>query len=207
MIKYIVNEVPPIGANCYTVYDDSTKNCLIIDLGGDFFKIIEQTKSLGLSVKGVILTHAHFDHVMGAIYCKEHKIPVYISAEDNRLLKGDGNMARAFGFGEFSLTADHILIEGKTQIGGIELTVIKTPGHTVGSICILIEDKLFSGDTLFCSSYGRYDLPTGDFYQLKDSILNKLFALDGTILVLPGHGGKTTIERERKYNPINDNQY
>ena len=205
MIKYIVNEVPPLGANCYTVYDNGTKICLIIDLGGDFLKITSQIKALGLTLKGVLLTHAHFDHALGCEQCKQSKIPVYISKEDGALLRGDGNLARAFGFGNFTLQADGILSEGKTQIGGIDLQVIKTPGHTVGSVCFLIEDKLFSGDTLFCSSYGRYDLPTGDFYQLKNSIKNKLFVLDGNIQVLPGHGGKTTIERERKYNPINDN--
>ncbi|MBQ8726561.1 MAG: MBL fold metallo-hydrolase [Clostridia bacterium] len=205
MIKYIVNEVPPLGANCYTVYDDDTKNCLIIDLGGDFYKIIEQTKSLGLTVKGALLTHAHFDHAMGTVYCKSAGIPVFVSKEDSLLLLGDGNLAKAFGLGEFSLQADGILAEGKTQIGGIDLQVIKTAGHTAGSVCFLIEDKLFSGDTLFCSSYGRYDLPTGNFSDLKNSIINKLFTLNGNIMVLPGHGGKTTIERERKYNPINDN--
>ena len=205
MIKYIVNEVPPLGANCYTVYDDDTKNCLIIDLGGDFYKIIEQTKSLGLTVKGVLLTHAHFDHAMGTVYCQSAGIPVFVSKEDSSLLLGDGNLAKAFGLGEFSLQADGILAEGKTQIGGIDLQVIKTAGHTAGSVCFLIEDKLFSGDTLFCSSYGRYDLPTGNFSDLKNSIINKLFTLNGNIMVLPGHGGKTTIERERKYNPINDN--
>ena len=205
MIKYIVNEVPPLGANCYTVYDDDTKNCLIIDLGGDFYKIIEQTKSLGLTVKGVLLTHAHFDHAMGTVYCQSAGIPVFVSKEDSLLLLGDGNLAKAFGLGEFSLQADGILAEGKTQIGGIDLQVIKTAGHTAGSVCFLIEDKLFSGDTLFCSSYGRYDLPTGNFSDLKNSIINKLFTLNGNIMVLPGHGGKTTIERERKYNPINDN--
>lgn len=205
MIKYIVNEVPPLGANCYTVYDDDTKNCLIIDLGGDFYKIIEQTKSLGLTVKGALLTHAHFDHAMGTVYCQSAGIPVFVSKEDSLLLLGDGNLAKAFGLGEFSLQADGILAEGKTQIGGIDLQVIKTAGHTAGSVCFLIEDKLFSGDTLFCSSYGRYDLPTGNFSDLKNSIINKLFTLNGNIMVLPGHGGKTTIERERKYNPINDN--
>ena len=207
MIKYIVNEVPPLGANCYTVYDDNTKNCLIIDLGGDFLKIIGQINSLGLRLKGVLLTHAHFDHALGVKPCKEHGIPVYISKEDQVLLQSSGNLSSAFGFGEFFYTADCILTEGKTQIGGIDLTVIKTAGHTAGSVCFLIEDKLFSGDTLFCSSYGRYDLPSGNFEELKNSILNKLFALDGKTQVLPGHGGTTTIERERKYNPINDYNY
>ena len=207
MIKYIVNEVPPLGANCYTVYDDNTKNCLIIDLGGDFLKIIGQIKSLGLNLKGVILTHAHFDHSLAVTSCREYGIPVFVSKEDQVLLQGSGNLSAAFGYGEFSYTADYILTEGKMQIGGLDITVIKTAGHTAGSVCFLIEDKLFSGDTLFHSSYGRFDLPSGNFENLKNSILHKLFALDGDIQVLPGHGGKTTIERERKYNPINEYNY
>ena len=106
-----------------------------------------------------------------------------------------------------SFTADCFLREGKNEIGGIMLEVIKTPGHTAGSVCILIEDKLFSGDTLFALSYGRCDLPTGDFTELKNSLLNKIFTLSGEIEVLPGHGGKTTINHERKYNPINEDNY
>ena len=207
MIKYLINQVPPLGANCYTVYDTDSKNCLIIDLGGDFSKILNQANSLGLTVKGVILTHGHFDHVMGAVECSKFKIPVYISCEDAKMIASKTNMAEYFGFGELSFNADVILAEGKNQIGDIPFTVIKTPGHTAGSICILIENMLFSGDTLFALSYGRCDLPTGNFEQLKNSILNKLFTLDGETIVLSGHGGKTTINHERKYNPINEDNY
>ena len=207
MIKYLINQVPPLGANCYTVYDTDSKNCLIIDLGGDFSKILSQASSLGLTVRGVILTHGHFDHVMGAVECGKFKIPVYISSEDAKMLSSKTNMAEYFGFGELSFNADHVLSEGINQIGGISFNVIKTPGHTSGSICILIEDVLFSGDTLFALSYGRCDLPTGNFDQLKNSILNKLFTLDGETVVLSGHGGKTTINHERKYNPINEDNY
>ena len=207
MIKYLVNQVPPLGANCYTVYDAETKNCLIIDLGGDFSKILSQAEKLGLSIKGVVLTHGHFDHVAGATRCKECKIPVYISQEDAKMLSSNTNLSEYAGYGNLSFHADKILQEGKNEIGGIKFEVIKTPGHTAGSICILIEDKLFSGDTLFALSYGRYDFPTGNFEQLKNSIINKLFTLDGDIEVLPGHEGKTTINHERKYNPINEDNY
>ena len=207
MIKYLINQVPPLGANCYTVYDTESKNCLIIDLGGDFSKILGQAQRLGLTVKGVVLTHGHFDHVAGAVHCKEHGIPVYISREDAKMLSSKTNLSEYAGYGQLYFEADKILSEGANEIGGIKFEVIKTPGHTIGSICILIDKILFSGDTLFALSYGRYDFPTGDFSQLKNSIINKLFTLDGQIEVLPGHEGKTTINHERKYNPINEDNY
>ena len=207
MIKYLVNVVPPLGANCYTVYDTDSKNCLIIDLGGDFLKILGQAERLGLSVKGVVLTHGHFDHVAGAVHCKERGIPVYISQEDSKMLSSSSNLSEYAGYGRLSFSADKILREGVNEIGGIEFEVIKTPGHTLGSVCLLFGKTLFSGDTLFALSYGRYDFPTGNFGQLKESIINKLFTLDGEIEVLPGHNGKTTINHERKYNPINEDNY
>ena len=207
MIKYFVNQVSPIGANCYTVYDTETKNCLIIDLGGDFLKIKRQIDENGLTIKGVLLTHGHYDHCMAAIECKNMGIPVFISKEDSEMLKNKSNMAYYSGFGDFYLEVDNFLTEGKNQIGGIEFEVIKTAGHTEGSVCFLIGENLFSGDTLFASTYGRCDLPSGDFSKLKDSIINKLFKLDGSVVVLPGHSVKTTIERERKFNPINEDNY
>lgn len=207
MIKYLVNQVPPLGANCYTVYDTETKNCLIIDLGGHFSTIISQAEKLGFTIKGVLLTHGHFDHVAGAKHCREHGIPVYISQEDSNMLTSYTNMSEYAGYGSLSFTADYILHEGKNQIGSIEFDVIKTPGHTQGSVCLLFGNMLFSGDTLFAMSYGRCDLPTGDFNQLKKSIFEKLFTLDGELEVLPGHEGRTTINHERKYNPINEDNY
>lgn len=207
MIKYLVNQVPPLGANCYTVYDTETKNCLIIDLGGHFSTIISQAEKHGLTIKGVLLTHGHFDHVAGAKHCREHGIPVYISQEDSNMLTSYTNMSEYAGYGSLSFTADNILHEGKNQIGGIEFDVIKTPGHTQGSVCLLFGNMLFSGDTLFAMSYGRCDLPTGDFNQLKKSIFEKLFTLDSELEVLPGHEGRTTINHERKYNPINEDNY
>ena len=207
MIKFLTNQVPPLGANCYTVYDTETKKCLIIDLGGDFSKILSQAEGRGLAVEGVVLTHGHFDHAAGAEKCRERGIPVYISREDSKMLSSPTNMSEYFGFGRLDFNADCILSEGENQIGGIKFRVIKTPGHTAGSVCLLFDRLLFSGDTLFALSYGRCDLPTGNFDELKKSVLRKLFTLDGEIEVYPGHGGRTTINHERKYNPINEDNY
>ena len=207
MIKYLVNEVSPIGANCYTVYDTESKNCLIIDLGGDFSFILGQAKRLGLNVKGVLLTHGHFDHVAGAKECRREGIPVYIGEDDYDMLLDKTNMSEYFGFGYLSFSADHPLKSGNIEIGGIKVEVIKTAGHTKGSVCYLIDDKLYSGDTIFYNSYGRCDLPTGNFTQLKKSITKTVFSLPDDMEILSGHGGKTTVGYERKYNPINEDNY
>lgn len=204
MIKHIKNVIYPFGTNSYTVYDTESKNCLIIDLGGDFSKIIGQAESLGLKVNAVILTHGHIDHIQGIADCKKYNIPVYVSKEDFEMLTNQNNLSTYFGMGQFTCVADFILTEGEIEIGGIKVAVIKTPGHTEGSVSFIIGEKLYSGDTLFANSFGRTDFPTGNFSKLKDSIINKLFALDGNTEVFPGHEGSTTIERERKYNPIND---
>lgn len=207
MIKYLVNVVAPLGANCYTVYDESTKNCLIIDLGGDFPIVMGRIKRMGLNPKAILLTHGHFDHFQGAVYAKEEGIPIYISQQDEALLSSRANLSEPFGYGELYLSADCILKNGKNQIGGFDVEVIPTPGHTAGSVCFLIDGKLYSGDTLFCRSFGRFDFPTGNFNQLKKSITEVLFSLGDEMEVLPGHEGKTTIGYERKYNPINDYNY
>ncbi|MBE5742803.1 MAG: MBL fold metallo-hydrolase [Clostridiales bacterium] len=207
MIKYIVNEVAPLGANCYTVYDTESKNCLIIDLGGDFSFILNQTSRLGLKVKGVVLTHGHFDHSAGAVNCKEMGIPVYVSKDDYGMLQDMTNMSEYFGFGKLSFCADFILPYGETEIGGIKINVLKTSGHTEGSVCLLIDGKLYSGDTIFYNSYGRCDLPTGSFSKLKKSITEVVFSLPDHTEILAGHGEKTTVGYERKYNPINEDNY
>ena len=204
MIKVIRSADGLLGSNSYIVYDDETKNCLIIDLGGDFLQIYGKIKTLGLNLSGVILTHGHYDHVAGCKDCKGKGFKIYSSREDAKMLVSPDNLSSFFGADGFSVEADGILDEGNNKIGGINFKVIKTPGHTSGSICILIENLLFSGDTLFKSSFGRYDFPTGNLQDLKSSIKEKLFLLDGKTVVLPGHGDITTIESEREMNPIND---
>jgi glyoxylase-like metal-dependent hydrolase (beta-lactamase superfamily II) len=207
MIKYVVNEVAPLGANCYTIYDEISKKCLIIDLGGDFSYIMNQARRLGLKVEAVLLTHGHFDHVGGAKYCRENGIPVYVSAGDFNMLTEKTNLSEYFGFGPLSFSADNVLPNGKINIAGIEVEVVPTPGHTKGSVCFLIDGKLFSGDTIFYNSYGRCDLPTGNFINLKKSITEVIFALPDSMEILSGHGEKTTVGYERKYNPINEDNY
>lgn len=203
MIKYIVKNFFIPDSNSYVVYDDETKNCLIIDLGGDFCEVEKIIKQHNLNLKGILLTHAHYDHIAGAIGCVERGIDVYISTGDAQKLSNSDNLHRLFGEPPISVSYTATLSEGKTTIGGIEFEVIETPGHTSGSLCFLFGNLLFSGDTLFCGSFGRYDFPSGDFNLLKKSINEKLFTLSDDIKVLPGHEEPTTIEHEKISNPIN----
>ena len=204
MIKYIKKTFYNYDINSYILYDDESKKCLIIDLGGDFSEISALTDRYGLTVEGVILTHGHYDHIAGARDALDKGVKIFAGEEEYELLKDPiKNVSRLFGKANYGVEITGLLREGRYGICGIDFEVIKTPGHTQGSICILVGDLLFSGDTLFCGSFGRCDLPTGDIAKLKNSITNKLFTLCDGVTVLPGHGDATTIEKERKSNPIN----
>lgn len=165
-------------------------------------RVLDVLKQNGLECKYVLLTHGHFDHVgmcgklfqIGAVICCGEMEKEYIfSAENKQLLGGvhipDFEISRTFRDGE------------KFNLCGIDFTAIHTPGHTAGSMCYLVGDCLFSGDTLFKCSVGRTDLPTGDFTELVSSV-RKLFALDGDIKVYTGHGEDTSLNFERQYNPF-----
>lgn len=207
MIKIIKKPVDPIDANSYTVIDTETKKCLLIDFGADFSRLMKSCGDLGLTVSGAILTHGHFDHAMSGYLAKERGVKVYVPVGDEKMLYSDDNLAEKFGVIAPFYHADEVLNEGETEIGGIKLKVISTPGHTKGSSCFLIDGKLFTGDTLFYGSYGNTSFPGGSFAEIKDSITNKLFKLDGDYEVFPGHGENTHLDYERKYNYINDDNY
>lgn len=203
MIKVIKKAVDPIDANSYTVFDTETKNCLIIDFGADFSKLISVAESLKLNVCGALLTHGHFDHAMSGYLAKDYGVKVYVPEGDEKMLYSDDNLAKKFGISAPFYKADEVLREGKTRIGGIDIDVISTPGHTEGSSCFIIGNKLFTGDTLFYGSYGNTSFPGGSFEKIKDSIKNKLFTLERNYEVFPGHGENTFLDYERKNNYIN----
>ena len=207
MIKIIKKPVDPIDANSYTVIDTETKKCLLIDFGADFSRLMKSCGDLGLTVSGAILTHGHFDHAMSGYLAKERGVKVYVPVGDEKILYSDDNLAKKFGVIAPFYHADEVLNEGETEIGGIKIKVISTPGHTKGSSCFLIDGKLFTGDTLFYGSYGNTSFPGGSFAEIKDSITNKLFKLDGDYEIFPGHGENTHLDYERKYNYINDDNY
>ena len=144
---------------------------------------------------------------MSGYLAKERGVKMYVPVGDEKMLYSDDNLAKKFGVIAPFYHADEVLNEGETEIGGIKIKVISTPGHTKGSSCFLIDGKLFTGDTLFYGSYGNTSFPGGSFAEIKDSITNKLFKLDGDYEVFPGHGENTHLDYERKYNYINDDNY
>ena len=179
--------------NCYIIHDDSSKACCVIDPGYTPEVVLDKLFDLGLTLEAILLTHGHFDHV-GAVQdlAAETDCDVYIAEADLSLPPMITN-------GKLYYTHTYPAA-GMLNLAGLTIRVLPTPGHTPGSVCLLVEDTMFSGDTLFQGSCGRTDLPGGSWEQIAAS-LKTLAALPGDYRVLPGHGGETTLDRERQSNP------
>ena len=187
----------PVGSyqtNCYLAWGEGSETCILIDPGYEPEYLLEQVRLQRKSLEAILLTHGHFDHVGGVKQIAEETgCKVYICPEE--LL-----MPPRFTAGPIHYTDTYG--EGDTlQLAGLSLQVLKTPGHTQGSICLLCGDVLLSGDTLFAGTCGRTDLPGGDYKTILDS-LHRLAGLEGDLRVLPGHGSASTLETERKTNPF-----
>ncbi len=195
-------KVGKLETNCYVVSSHGV--AFVVDIGADATKVKEYCDNKDLKVEGILLTHGHYDHV-GAV--KEFQdltnAKIYVSAKDGKLANSFKSLAFAFSAVMKHFTPNVEVANGDhITIGDMNLTVIETPGHTHGGVCFILDDVIFSGDTLFQTSYGRVDLPTGSYDDLKKS-LAKLFALEGDYKVYPGHGHPTTLDEERKHNLIN----
>jgi glyoxylase-like metal-dependent hydrolase (beta-lactamase superfamily II) len=202
--------------NCHVLADEATREAVIIDPGDEPEIILAIVKELGVTVKALLHTHCHLDHVIGTKAVKKATgAPIHIHRGDTFLYEGLRQQFRDvrlrfgldLGAGEEPLPVDGFLEEGGSfAFGGQRIGVIHTPGHTPGSCCFSLETRkeriLFSGDTLFAGGVGRTDLPGGDFAQEVASIRSKLFALDDETRVLPGHGPETRIEIEKSDNPF-----
>lgn len=202
-IKKLV--VGALDTNCYLIYSENTKNGAIIDPAGDADKLIEKIKTLDINIKYIILTHAHIDHILALDkVCEYTNAPVVIHADDSNSLNNDAfNLAVYFHTKSPDAKADITVKNGDIlKIDDNELKFIHTPGHTKGSMCILIDDILISGDTLFNTSIGRTDYYGGSFDKIKKSIKERLFVLDDNTRVYPGHGEETTIGYEIENNPF-----
>ena len=199
-------EVGPLACNCYIVGDSDTKEAIVIDPGGDVDLIVQDIAEAGLNITALIATHAHFDHVLAAEALREKTgAPFYLHQEDKPVLQWLQASGQMFLGIELPPPpdVDTTPSEGDLLIaGGVELQVIHTPGHSPGSISLLGDGALFAGDTLFAGSVGRTDLPGGDTKTLVDAVRNKLFALDDTLPVYPGHGPATTLGEEKRSNPF-----
>lgn len=186
----------PLGAyqaNCYLLWDEASPTCAVIDPGYEADRVLRAAAQAGKTVEAVLLTHGHFDHV-GAVrdIAAETGCRVYLCPEDL-------SMPPQFTAGPLFYTDTYG--EGdRISVAGISVRVLHTPGHTPGSVCLLAEDVLFSGDTLFSGSCGRTDLPGGSTPTILKS-LKRLSSIPENLRVLPGHGEETTLGEEKRYNP------
>ncbi len=195
----IIKTVPTgeIQANCYIVMDEVTSEAVIIDPGADEEIIENLVENMKAKVKFILLTHGHFDHVGAVEYLADKfNAPFYINKKDEEYALKDNyvftKLRKANGY----------LKEGDTfTIGNKEVKVIETPGHSKGGVSFLINDNLFTGDTLFMGSIGRTDFIGGDFEEIISSIKTKLLPLGDNIKVYPGHGPSSSISYEKMRNP------
>lgn len=187
--------------NCYLVIHEETKEAVVIDAAHRPQKMIDYAKEQGLDIKAILLTHGHFDHIMGIDdFLKEYDIPVYVhEAEKDAMNDPTFNLSRDYSFGD----AVYVKEGDVLTCAGITFQVIHTPGHTLGGACYYMEAEhvLFSGDTLFEESIGRTDFPNGSTAALVRSIREKLFVLPEDTAVYPGHMGQTSIGHEKLHNP------
>lgn len=191
------------GVNCYIVGDENTQKCIVIDPGGDFEKINEILLENEFQLEYVVLTHGHGDHI-GATkrLLTEYDCKLVAHFLEKDILNDPKlNLSNQIGNEEIVLEADlYVHDNDKIELGDLNIQIIHTPGHTKGSITLIINDNLFTGDTLFSGSIGRTDLYSGDFSQMKKS-LNKLKSLDDEFVVFPGHGPASRLGIEKVTNP------
>ena len=193
MLKIHVLPLGDYQTNCYIVHEENSTDCLIIDPGYEPEIISSYLEEKGLTPEAILLTHCHFDHV-GAVkdLAAQYDCKVFLDKKELAMppMLTNGPLYYTDGYGD-----------GDTlTLAGIPTQVLETPGHTPGSVCLIMEDTLFSGDTLFAGSCGRTDLPGGDARAMRDS-LRRLAALSENYRVCPGHGPSSTLNREKQTNP------
>lgn len=193
-----------LATNCYIVYDPESRDAYVVDPGDDASRILRTVVALNLHVLGVVLSHVHYDHILAADeVCRETGAPLLVGAGDKDALSDrNRNLIDLFdSHCVLTLSADRLLREGDTlPLGDESLTVLETPGHTPGCICLDSGSILISGDTLFAQGAGRTDFPGGHHAALCRS-LRRLADLTGDRTVYPGHGESTTLAVERLINP------
>mgnify|MGYP003298608791 CR=1 FL=1 len=192
-------EVAPLMTNCYLVGDETEKVCAVVDPGGSPDLVLDMIERSGLTPAAIFLTHGHYDHVRGIpgllqkypdlpVYCHDKDICAAEHQTEPFFLPHTGANQRTYGEGD------------TVKIGTLAFQILHTPGHSGGSVVLLVEDLMLCGDTLFAGSMGRCDLPGGNEDTIWRS-LARLASLEGNFKVLPGHGLPSTLERERNTNP------
>ena len=206
----MIHEIIPVGplqCNCSILGDDATREAMVIDPGDDINDVLAIIGKHGLQVKQIVITHAHIDHVGGAMKLRAATgAPILLNQNDYALLKMLDVQAGWIGVPPPGpVEIDRSVQSGETvSAGSLSASVLHTPGHTEGSICLYFaaEKKLIAGDTLFAGSIGRTDLPGGSMQKIMRSLHDTVLALPDDTVVVPGHGGLTTIGEERESNPF-----
>ena len=194
-----------IENNMYLVVDENTREAVVIDAPADIPELKKTVDELGAKVKYILITHGHFDHIMGLNSLKKTlNAPAVICKEDIAISDKINDFTRLFGVPDsVPPTYEKFVKDGDIiEVGDLKIKVIQTAGHTEGGVCYLVDENLFSGDTLFRQSVGRTDLYGGNFEKICHSVKDILFNLDENTKVFPGHGDITTIAYEKKYNEI-----
>jgi len=200
--------VGPLQCNCTILACERTLEAVLIDPGDEPQKIIEHLDRLGVAVKYLLHTHAHFDHIGGTQGVRAHtSAPVCLHSGDQMIYEMLPQQGKMFGMNfDPAPPIEKFLVDEETlRFGDHEIQVIHTPGHSPGGVCFKLtggEETLFSGDSLFQGSIGRTDLWGGDYEQLITSIKKRLLVLDDDIRVFPGHGPSTLIGKEKRNNPF-----
>lgn len=206
----MIHEILPVGplqCNCSVIGDESTREAMVIDPGDDVEDVLVLIRKHNLQVKQIVITHAHIDHVGGAMKLRAATgAPILLNQNDSALLKMIDMQAAWVGMappGKVEIDQS-IGQEDTVRVGSLTANVLHTPGHTEGSVSLYFsaEKKLIAGDTLFAGSIGRTDLPGGSFQKIIRSLHEKVLALPDETIVIPGHGVLTTIGEERESNPF-----
>ncbi|MFC1719355.1 MBL fold metallo-hydrolase [Candidatus Poribacteria bacterium] len=196
--------VGPMQANCYILGCEGTRSALVIDPGDEDARIISALNENKLQLELIVNTHGHVDHIVANEGLKEAtsaQLCIH-SADADMLVNPRENLSFFIGEQVFSPAADLTLADGDIlEVGTLKIEVIHTPGHSQGSICLLVDDCIFTGDLLFAGGIGRYDFPGSSYEDLMNS-LKKVMSLDDDLVVYPGHGPATTIGDERRTNPF-----
>lgn len=204
MLKIEQYRVSALKTNCYLIIDNKTQEFAIIDPGGESEKLDKRLLEIGYKkLIYIILTHGHFDHIkLAKVLQGKSKAKIVIFKNENQFLSNNNlNLSNQFlckGLKPFS--ADILLSDGESiYLGDSKIELMHTPGHTLGSSCFILENLIFSGDTIMKETVGRTDLITGNYLDMKNS-LKKIVSLKGDYIIYPGHGETTTLNHERLYN-------